>query len=58
MNRKVVDVTTLYNFSKGFIVFFSTDFAQSAAKLLMPPHSGEQELLAVDQVFYLFPLKI
>jgi hypothetical protein len=24
----------------------------------MPPHSGEQELLAVDQVFHQFPLKI
>jgi hypothetical protein len=24
----------------------------------MPPHSGEQELLAVDQVFHPFPLKI
>jgi hypothetical protein len=28
MNRKVVDLTTLYNFYKGSIVFFSTDFAQ------------------------------
>jgi hypothetical protein len=27
MNRKVVDVTTLYNFYKGSRVFFSTDFA-------------------------------
>jgi hypothetical protein len=33
MNRKVVDLTILYNFHKGSIVFFSTDFAQSAAKL-------------------------
>jgi hypothetical protein len=27
MNRKVVDLTTLYNFYKGSRVFFSTDFA-------------------------------
>jgi hypothetical protein len=33
MNRKVVDLTILYNFYKSSIVFFSTDFVQSAAKL-------------------------
>jgi hypothetical protein len=33
MNRKVVDITTPYNFKKGRMVFFSTDFAQIAAKL-------------------------
>jgi hypothetical protein len=33
MNRKVVDLTTLYNFHKGSRVFFSTDFAQIIAKL-------------------------
>jgi hypothetical protein len=33
VNRKVVDLTTLYNFYKGSRVFFSMDFAQSAAKL-------------------------
>jgi hypothetical protein len=27
VSRKVVDLTTLYNFHKGHIVFFSTDFA-------------------------------
>jgi hypothetical protein len=27
MNRKVVDLTILYNFYKGSRVFFSTDFA-------------------------------
>jgi hypothetical protein len=58
MNRKVVDLTTLYNFYKGSIVFFSTDFAQIAAKLWMSLSFSEQELLAVDQVFHLFPLKI
>jgi hypothetical protein len=26
VNRKVVDLTTLYNFHKGRLVFFSTDF--------------------------------
>jgi hypothetical protein len=33
VHRKVVDLTTLYNFYKGRLVFFSTDFAQNAAKL-------------------------
>jgi hypothetical protein len=33
VNRKVVDLTTLYNFYKGRMVFFSTDFAQIEAKL-------------------------
>jgi hypothetical protein len=33
MNRKVVDLTTLYNYYKGRMVFFSTDFAQITAKL-------------------------
>jgi hypothetical protein len=27
VNRKVVDLTTLYNFHKGRLMFFSTDFA-------------------------------
>jgi hypothetical protein len=27
VNRKVVDLTTLYNFYEGSRVFFSTDFA-------------------------------
>jgi cysteine sulfinate desulfinase/cysteine desulfurase-like protein len=58
VNRKVVDLTTLYNIYKGTRVFFSTDFAQLAGKLSMPPHSGEQELLTIDQVFHPFPLKI
>jgi hypothetical protein len=39
-------------------MFFSTDFAQIAAKLLMSPCFGEQEVLAVDQVFHQLPLKI
>jgi hypothetical protein len=34
------------------------DFAQTAAKLRMSLSFGKQELLAVDQVFHLFPLKI
>jgi hypothetical protein len=58
VNRKVVDLTALYNFYKGYRAFFSSDFAQSAAKLWMSPCSSEQELLAVDQVFHPFPLKI
>jgi hypothetical protein len=40
------------------MVFFSTVFAQIAAKLRMPLGPGEQELLTVDQVFHPFPLKI
>jgi hypothetical protein len=52
VNRKVVDLTTPYNFHKGRILFFSIDFAQTAAKLRMSPHSGEQEVLSVDYVFH------
>jgi hypothetical protein len=33
VNRKVVNLTALYNFYKGSIVFLSTNFAQAAAKL-------------------------
>jgi hypothetical protein len=33
MNRKVVDLTTLYNFHKGSRVFFSTDFAGTSCQL-------------------------
>jgi hypothetical protein len=55
MNRKVVELTTLYNFYKGSIVFFSTDFAQIAAKLRMSLRFGEREMLIVDHVFPPFP---
>jgi hypothetical protein len=58
MNKKVVDLITLYNFYKGSIVFFSTDLAESAFQHRMPPCLGELEVLPVDQVFHLFPLKI
>jgi hypothetical protein len=47
----VVDLTTLYNFNKRCMVFFSTDFAQIEAKLWMSLCFGEQEVLSVDQVF-------
>jgi hypothetical protein len=33
MNMKVVDLAILYNFRKGHLVFFSTDFAQQACQL-------------------------
>jgi hypothetical protein len=33
VNREVVDLTTLYNFHKGFRVFFSTDFAGMSCQL-------------------------
>jgi hypothetical protein len=42
MNRKVVDLTTLYNFCKGHIVFFSTDFAGTSCQLGMPPCPGNR----------------
>jgi hypothetical protein len=58
VNSKVVDLTTRYNFYKGSMVFFSTVFAQIDAKLRMSLCFGEPELLAVDQVFHPFPLKI
>jgi hypothetical protein len=57
MNRKVVDLTTLYNIYKSSIVFFSTDFAHIAAKLRMSLFFGEQEMLTVDHVFHPSPPK-
>jgi hypothetical protein len=33
MNRKVVDLTTLYNFRKGRLVFFSTDLQERRANI-------------------------
>jgi hypothetical protein len=33
MNTKVVDLAILYNFHKGHLVFFSTDFSQQACQL-------------------------
>jgi hypothetical protein len=33
MNRKVVDLAILYNFHKGYIVFFSIDLAGVACQL-------------------------
>jgi hypothetical protein len=51
MNRKVVDLTILYNFHKGRIVFFPTDFAGTSCQLGMP-------VLIIDQVFHQFPLRI
>jgi hypothetical protein len=38
---KFVDLTTLYNFYKGSMVFCSTISAQIAAKHWMPPDPGE-----------------
>jgi hypothetical protein len=59
MNSKVVDLTTLYDFHKGHMVFFfSTDFAQIVAKLCMSLCFGKQELLTVDQVFHHFHSKL
>jgi hypothetical protein len=58
MNRKFVDLTTPYNFHKGRLVFFSTDFAETSCQLEMPLCLGKQEVLSVDRVFHQFPLKI
>jgi hypothetical protein len=58
MNTKVVDLTTLYNFCKGLLVFFSTDFAGTSCQHWMSACSGKQEVLSTDQVFHRFPLKI
>jgi hypothetical protein len=58
MNRKVVDLTTLYNFCKGRLVFFSTDFAGTSCQHWMSACSGKQEVLSVIRVFHQFPLKI
>jgi hypothetical protein len=54
MNRKVVDLTTLYNFQKGHIVFFSTDFAGTSCQLWMSTHSGKQENLSCKGFFTIF----
>jgi hypothetical protein len=51
MNRKVVNLTTLYNFYKGHNVFFSTDFAGTSCELGVLPCPGKQEVLSVDRVF-------
>jgi hypothetical protein len=58
MNRKVVDLTTPYNFHEGRLVFFSTDFAGTSCQLGMLLCFGKQEVLSVDRVFHIFPLKI
>jgi hypothetical protein len=57
MNTEVVDLPILYNFYKGHLVFFSSDFSQKVCQLWMPLGVSEQEVLAVDQVFHLFPLE-
>jgi hypothetical protein len=54
VKRKVVDLTTLYNFHKGRLVFFSTDFAQSAAKLWMPPVSVNRRYWRLTKFFINF----
>jgi hypothetical protein len=58
VNRKFVDPITLYNFHKGRLVFFSTDFAGTSCQLWMSPRSAKQEMLTVDRVFHQLPLKI
>jgi hypothetical protein len=58
VNRRVVDLTTLFNFYKGSRVFFSMVFAGTACQLWMSPRLSEQELLSVDLIFRKFPLKI
>jgi hypothetical protein len=50
MNRKVGDLTSLYNLYKGHIVFSSMDFAGTSCQLRMPLCFRKQEVLSVDQV--------
>jgi hypothetical protein len=38
---KVVDLSTLYNFYKGLMVFCSKDFAETACQLGVPLGAGE-----------------
>jgi hypothetical protein len=40
------------------MVFFSTVFAETTAKLSMALDSGEQELLELAELFHQFPLQI
>jgi hypothetical protein len=54
MNRKVVDLTTLYNFQKGHIVFFSMDFAGTSCQLGMSACSEKQEHLSCKGFFTIF----
>jgi hypothetical protein len=56
VKSKVVDLTTLYNFYKGSMMFFST-VAQTVAKLWMPLYSGEQALLQLTKFSTLFQSK-
>jgi hypothetical protein len=55
---KIIDLTILYHFQKDNMGFFSTDFAEKACQLGMSICVSEQEVLAVDQDFHPFPLKI
>jgi hypothetical protein len=58
VNTKVVDLAILYHFQKGYIGFFSIEFAGKVCQLGMPLNCHEQEILTFEQVFHAFPLKI
>jgi hypothetical protein len=58
LNTKVGDLKPTYNFHKGYMGFFSIDFAQQVCQLCMPLNFSEQEVLPFGQVFHLLPLKI
>jgi hypothetical protein len=55
---KVGHLKPTYNFHKGYMGFFSIDFAQQVCQLCMPLNFSEQEVLPFGQVFHLLPLKI
>jgi hypothetical protein len=57
LNTRIVDLATLYHFQKGYIGFFSTEFAMEACQLSMPACVHEQEILTFEQVFMLFHSK-
>jgi hypothetical protein len=58
LNRKVVDLASLYNFYKWCMGFFSTIFAQIACQDADFLGASEQWRIALTEVFHLFMLQI
>jgi hypothetical protein len=58
MNRKVVDLTTSTTFTKARRCFSQWFLQERLANFECRSVFGKQELLAVEQVFHQFPLKI
>jgi hypothetical protein len=55
---KVLDLTTLYNFYKGSMVFCSTDFAETTCQLGDSLDADEQCRLALTRILHQFQLQI